>query len=77
MMDEVAFITATRFTRKRCVTVSDKTVLLNPSLLVMIVELVGSVARISNSSIDIKVEILLNKCIVIIEKKLFLEVSLL
>ena len=62
MMDEVAFITATRFTRKRCVTVSsDKIDFTKPIPAGTIVELVGSVARIGNSSIDIKVEIFIEQ----------------
>lgn len=62
MMDEVAFITATRFTRKRCVTVSsDKIDFTKPIPAGTIVELIGSVARIGNSSIDIKVEIFIEQ----------------
>ena len=58
MMDEVAFITATRFTRKRCVTVSsDKIDFTKPIPAGTIIELIGSVARIGNTSIDVKVEI--------------------
>ena len=58
MMDEVAFITATRFTRKRCVTVSsDRIDFKKPIPGGTIVELIGKVSKIGNTSIDIKVEI--------------------
>jgi acyl-CoA hydrolase len=58
MMDEVAFITATRFTRKRCVTVSsDRIDFKKPIPAGTIVELIGKVSKIGNTSIDIKVEI--------------------
>ena len=62
MMDEVAFITATRFTRKRCVTVSsDKIDFTKPIPAGTIIELIGSVARIGNTSIDVKVEIFIEQ----------------
>ena len=62
MMDEVAFITATRFTRKRCVTVSsDKIDFTKPIPAGTIIELIGSVNRIGNTSIDIKVEIFIEQ----------------
>lgn len=58
MMDEVAFITATRFTRKRCVTVSsDRIDFKKPIPGGTIVELIGKVSKIGNTSLDIKVEI--------------------
>lgn len=58
MMDEVAFITATRFTRKRCVTVSsDRIGFKKPIPGGTIVELIGKVSKIGNTSLDIKVEI--------------------
>jgi acyl-CoA hydrolase len=58
MMDEVAFITATRFTRKRCVTVSsDKIDFTKPIPAGTIIELIGTVTRIGNTSLDVKVEI--------------------
>jgi acyl-CoA hydrolase len=58
MMDEVAFIAATRFTRKRCVTVSsDKIDFTKPIPAGTIVELIGSITRIGNTSLDVKVEI--------------------
>jgi acyl-CoA hydrolase len=55
MMDEVAFITATRFTRKRCVTVSsDKIDFTKPIPAGTIIELIGTVTRIGNTSLDVK-----------------------
>ncbi|GAB3313541.1 acyl-CoA thioesterase [Larkinella ripae] len=58
MMDEIAFITATRFTRKRVVTVSSDKINFNkPIPAGTIVELVGSVAQIGNTSLKIDVEI--------------------
>jgi acyl-CoA hydrolase len=58
MMDEVAFITATRFTRKRCVTVSsDKIDFKKPIPAGTIVELIGKISKIGNTSVDVKVEI--------------------
>lgn len=58
MMDEVAFITATRFTRKVCVTVSsDRIDFKQPIPAGTIVELIGRVSKIGNTSLDVKVEI--------------------
>ena len=58
MMDEVAFITATRFTRKRMVTVSsDKIDFTRPIPSGTIVELIGRVVHIGNTSLKILVEI--------------------
>ena len=58
MMDEVAFIAATRFTRKRWVTVSsDRIDFKKPIPAGTIVELVGKVSKIGNTSLDVKVEI--------------------
>ena len=58
MMDEVAFIAATRFTRKRCVTVSsDRIDFKKPIPAGTIVELIGKVSKIGNTSLDVKVEI--------------------
>jgi acyl-CoA hydrolase len=58
MMDEVAFIAATRFTRKRCVTVSsDKIDFTKPIPAGTIIELIGTISRIGNTSLDVKVEI--------------------
>lgn len=58
LMDEVAFITATRFTRKKCVTVSsDRIDFKQPIPAGTIIELVGRVSKIGNTSLDVKVDI--------------------
>src|SRR6186713_3368495 len=58
MMDEVAFITATRFARKRMVTVSsDKIDFTKPIPAGTIVELIGKVVHIGNKSLKVLVEI--------------------
>lgn len=58
LMDEVAFITATRFTRKRCVTVSsDRIDFKKPIPAGTIVELIGRVTKIGNTSLDVRVDI--------------------
>lgn len=58
LMDEVAFIAATRFTRKRCVTVSsDRIDFKMPIPAGTIIELVGRVTKIGNTSLDVKVDI--------------------
>ena len=57
-MDEVAFITATRFTRLKVVTVStDKLDFKKPIPAGTIVELVGSVSQVGRSSIKIQVQV--------------------
>ncbi|MBB5637867.1 acyl-CoA hydrolase [Pedobacter cryoconitis] len=58
MMDEVAFITATRFSRQRMVTVSsDRIDFKMPIAAGTIVELIGTVSHIGNTSMKVKVEI--------------------
>src|ERR1700749_5044145 len=58
LMDEVAFITATRFARKRMVTVSsDKIDFKKPIPAGTIIELVGSVKNVGTKSIRISVDI--------------------
>jgi len=58
LMDEVAFITATRFTRKRVVTVSsDKIDFTKPIPAGTIVELIGKVVHVGNTSLKVLVEI--------------------
>ena len=58
LMDEVAFITATRFTRKMCVTVSSERIDFKKAIPAgTIIELIGSVSKIGNTSLDVKVEI--------------------
>ena len=57
-MDEVAFITATRFSRKKMVTVSsDKVDFQEPIPGGTIAELVGHVTRLGNTSMDVQVDI--------------------
>jgi acyl-CoA hydrolase len=56
MMDEVAFITATRFTRKRCVTVSSDKIDFKP-IPWNYYRTYRHVTRIGNTSLDVKVEI--------------------
>lgn len=58
MMDEVAFMTATRFARKSFVTVScDKIDFKKPIPADTIVELIGKVKYVGNTSIKVNVEI--------------------
>jgi len=58
MMDEVAFITATRFTRKKVVTVSsDRIDFTKPIPAGTIIELIGKVVHIGNTSLKVLVEI--------------------
>jgi acyl-CoA hydrolase len=58
MMDEVAFIAATRFTRLRCVTVSsDKIDFKHPIPAGTIIELVGKIKDVGNTSLKVEVEI--------------------
>lgn len=58
LMDEVSFICATRFSRKKVVTVStDKIDFTNPIPQGTIVELVARVSKVGNSSCVVKVEI--------------------
>jgi len=58
LMDEVAFITATRFTRLKMVTVSSDKIDFNvPIPSGTIIELIGRVIRLGSTSLDIKVDI--------------------
>ena len=58
LMDEVAFITATRFCRQRMVTVSsDKIDFTKPIPAGTIIELVGKVSYLGRTSLKVKVEI--------------------
>jgi acyl-CoA hydrolase len=62
LMDEVAFITATRFTRKICVTVSsDRIDFKQPIPAGTIIELIGKVTKIGTTSLDVKVEIFIEE----------------
>lgn len=58
LMDEVAFITATRFSRQRMVTVSsDRIDFTKPIPAGTIVELVGKVSYLGSTSLKVKVNI--------------------
>lgn len=58
LMDEVAFITATRFTRLKVVTVSsDKIDFTKPIPAGTIIELIGKVVKVGNTSLKVQVEI--------------------
>lgn len=58
LMDEVAFITATRFSRQVMVTVSsDKIDFNKPIPAGTIIEVIGRVVRLGNKSMDVEVEI--------------------
>ena len=57
-MDEVAFITASRFSRQKMVTVSsDRVDFKKPIPSGTFVELIGKVSMVGNSSLKVKVEI--------------------
>jgi acyl-CoA hydrolase len=58
LMDEAAFITATRFSRKKMVTVSSyKIDFKKPIPHGTIIELIGNVTHIGNTSLKVKVDI--------------------
>src|SRR5690554_5084247 len=58
LMDEVAFITATRFSRQKMVTVSsDRIDFTKPIPAGTIIELVGKVIHIGNTSMKVQVDI--------------------
>jgi len=58
MMDEVAFITATRFSRMRMVTVSsDKIDFRKPIPHGTIIELIGQVTKVGKTSLQVRVDI--------------------
>jgi len=62
LMDEVAFIAATRFTRKKVVTVSsDKIDFSMPIPGGTIIELIGKVTYIGSTSLKVKVEIFIEE----------------
>lgn len=62
LMDEVAFITATRFSRQRMVTVSsDRIDFKKPIPAATIVELVGKVSYIGNTSLKVRVDIFIEQ----------------
>lgn len=58
LMDEVAFITTTHFTRKMCVTVSSDRIDFKKAIPAwIIIELIGSVSKTGNTGLDVKVYI--------------------
>ncbi|MDN3706133.1 acyl-CoA thioesterase [Myroides ceti] len=58
MMDEVAFITATRFSRQKMVTISSEKIdFTKPIPAGTFVELIGRVTRVGNTSLVVYVEI--------------------
>ena len=62
LMDEVAFITATRFSRQKMVTVSsDKIDFTNPIPAGTIIELVGHIIHVGNTSLKVKVDIFIEE----------------
>ncbi|MEO5906618.1 MAG: acyl-CoA thioesterase [Saprospiraceae bacterium] len=62
LMDEVAFITSTRFSRQRMVTVSsDKIDFTKPIPAGTIIELVGTVIHVGNTSLKVKVEVFIEE----------------
>ena len=62
LMDEVAFITSTRFSRQRMVTVSsDKIDFTKPIPAGTIVELVGRVVHVGNTSLKVKVDVFIEE----------------
>ncbi|WP_394747054.1 acyl-CoA thioesterase [Spongiimicrobium salis] len=62
LMDEAAFITATRFSRQRMVTVSsDRIDFSKPIPAGTIVELFGKVVHIGNTSLKVRVEIFIEQ----------------
>ncbi|MCI5083451.1 MAG: acyl-CoA thioesterase [Saprospiraceae bacterium] len=62
LMDEVAFIAATRFSRKKMVTVSSSKIDFNhPIPAGTLIELVGRVVRVGRTSLEIKVEIFIEE----------------
>ncbi|MDR0228571.1 MAG: acyl-CoA thioesterase [Flavobacteriaceae bacterium] len=58
IMDEIAFMTATRFCRKPIVTVSsDKVDFNHPIPAGTLVELIGTVVRVGRTSLDVRVDV--------------------
>ena len=58
LMDEVAFITATRFSRKRMVTVSsDRIDFTRPIPAGTIIELIGRVVKVGRTSLTVQIDI--------------------
>jgi len=58
IMDEIAFMTATRFCRKPIVTVSSDKIDFNQPIPVgTLVELIGTVVRVGRTSLDVRVDV--------------------
>ena len=58
LMDEIAFMTATRFCRKPIVTVSSDKIDFNQSIPAgTLVEFVGTVVRVGRTSMDVQIEV--------------------
>lgn len=56
LMDEVAFITATRFSRKRLVTVSSSKIDFSKAIPAdTIIEIIGRVIKVGKTSVDVKI----------------------
>ncbi|MDG1296737.1 MAG: acyl-CoA thioesterase [Saprospiraceae bacterium] len=69
-MDEVAFISATRFTRKRVVTISsDKVNFSKPIPAGTIIELIAKVTKVGTTSLEVQVDIFLEEMYVNIREK--------
>ena len=69
-MDEVAFISATRFTRKRVVTISsDKVNFSKPIPAGAIIELIAKVTKVGTTSLEVQVDIFLEEMYVNIREK--------
>ncbi|MFB9120675.1 acyl-CoA thioesterase [Bergeyella porcorum] len=70
MMDEIAFMTATRFARKSFVTVScDRIDFKKPIPADTIVELIGKVKYVGNTSIKVNVEIYIEEMFADVREK--------
>jgi acyl-CoA hydrolase len=70
LMDEVAFIAATRFARKKMVTVSsDKIDFNKPIPGGTIIELIGRVTYIGSTSLKVKVEIFIEEMYSLVREK--------
>ena len=70
LMDEVAFITATRFARKRVVTVSsDKIDFTRPIPAGTIIELIGKVIHTGTTSVKVLVEIYIEEMYSFVREK--------
>lgn len=70
LMDEVAFIAATRYARKRMVTVSsDKIDFTKPIPAGTIIELIGNVTHVGNTSLQVLVEIYIEEMYSFVREK--------